>query len=121
MRVHLVRDVLDKQLLGNDEERMGKVDGIVLSLRDGRPPRVAFLETGASVLARRVSRRLAETIEALERRWGIRQGPMRIPWERVRTTGTDVGVDVDARNSSAFAWERFLRERVVEKIPGAKE
>src|SRR5207247_7677198 len=114
------RDVLDKQLLGDDDERMGKVDGIVLSLQEGQPPRVAFLETGASVLARRVSRRLAGAIETLERRWGIRQGPMRIPWERVRTTGTDVKVEVDARKSSAFAWERFLRDRVIGKMPGAR-
>jgi sporulation protein YlmC with PRC-barrel domain len=116
----LVRDVLDKQLLGSDQERMGKVDGIVLSLREGQPPRVAFLETGPQVLARRVSRRLAETIERLERRWGIRQGPTRIPWEKVRTTGTDVEVDFDAKKSSAFAWERWLRDNVVKKIPGTK-
>jgi sporulation protein YlmC with PRC-barrel domain len=116
----LVRDVLDKQLLGNDEERMGKVDGIVLSLREGQPPRVTFLETGPQVLARRVSRWLGERIEQLESRWGIRQAPMRIPWEKVRTTGKDVEVEVDAKKSNAFAWERWLRDNVVLKMPGTK-
>lgn len=117
----LVRDVLDKQLRGDDKERAGKVDGIVLSIREGEAPRVTFLESGPSVLARRVSRRLGDAIERLESRWGIREGPLRVPWERVRTTGTDVEVELDVRKSNAFAWERWLRDHVIKKLPGTKE
>jgi len=116
----LVRDVLDKQLLGSDDERMGKVDGIVLSLRPGQPPRVAFLETGPSVLARRLGRRLGGWVESLERRCRIREGPLRIEWSRVRSTGVEVKVEVEARKSNAFAFERWLRERVIRRMPGGK-
>jgi hypothetical protein len=32
----------------------------------------------------------------------------------------DVEVEVDAKKSNAFAWERWLRDNVVMKMPGTK-
>ena len=40
----LVRDVLDKQVVDPDKNKIGKVDGIVLQLRAHRPPRVIAME-----------------------------------------------------------------------------
>lgn len=118
-RVHLVRDVLDNQLVDREGCPMGKVDGIVLVLREGGPPRLAYLEVGVSTLARRISARLGRFAERVGRRWGVRGGePFRIPWAKVRGVGIDVGVDVDARETPAMEWEKWLKERVVSRIPG---
>jgi len=40
----LVRDCLDKQIDDRFKRRMGRVDGIVLEVEPGRPPRVAYVE-----------------------------------------------------------------------------
>ncbi len=39
--LHLVRDVLDKQLVDREGRPFGKVDGIVLEVRDGAALRCA--------------------------------------------------------------------------------
>jgi hypothetical protein len=109
----LVRDVLDNRLLDRRKRKMGRVDGVVLSVAPGEQPRVTHLEIGGVTLARRVHPRLA--------RWLARRGrpPYRIPWARVRDVGIDVTVDVDAEKTPALAWERWIREKVIGRIPGA--
>jgi sporulation protein YlmC with PRC-barrel domain len=117
--INLVRDVLDKQLVDKRREKMGKVDGIVLEMRAGRPPRLAYVEVGPTTLARRLHPRLARWVEALERRW-LRDGgrPYRIPWEKVAGKGVELHVDLYGDETPALAWERALRARVVERLPG---
>src|ERR1051325_11639479 len=44
---HVVRDILDKQLVDRRQRRIGKVDGLVLEAREGEPLRLAFIEVGA--------------------------------------------------------------------------
>ncbi len=116
----LIGDILDQQLVDRNEMEMGKVDGLVLELRDGEPPRVAFIETGAAVLARRLGPRWERFVVAISRRLGVRRVPRyRIPWNKVRDIGVDVKVDLDARRTPAFAWERRLA-RLLERIPFAR-
>lgn len=56
---------------------------------------------------------------ALERRWGAKRSePFRIPWLQVRDIGINVEVDVSAEETLALAWEKWLREKVIERIPG---
>jgi sporulation protein YlmC with PRC-barrel domain len=119
--LHLARDVLDKQIVDEGARRMGKVDGIALVTRPGRPPRVAFLETGPSTLAGRLHPALARVVLRLRKRLGVPDGPVRIPMEKVETIGLEVRADLDARRTAAFAIESWLRERVVSKIPGGRE
>jgi sporulation protein YlmC with PRC-barrel domain len=54
----LIRDVLDKQIVDRTGDRLGKVDGLVLTLTDGGRPRVTAIEVGPTILARR-SRRVS--------------------------------------------------------------
>jgi hypothetical protein len=116
----LVRDLLDKQLFGTNETPMGKVDGIVVELRDGTPPRVVALETGLRTQARRLHPRLEGWARRLARAWGDDEGRYRIPWSKVLVVaGDDVKVDVDAEKTPAFALERWLREKMIAYIPGA--
>jgi hypothetical protein len=116
----LVRDLLDKQLFGENETPMGKVDGIVVELRDGAPPRVVALETGVRTLARRIHPRLEGWARRLARTWGDDEGRYRVPWSKVLVVaGDDVKVDVDAEKTPAFALERRLRDMLIRFIPGA--
>ena len=117
--MNLIRDILDKQLVDRREQQIGKVDGLVLELRDGRPPRVAYIEIGASTLGRRLPRPLRGVWLAVARRWGLRHGePFRIPWLCARDTGNDIRLDLEADHTPALVWEHRLSERVVGKILG---
>jgi hypothetical protein len=118
--VDLVRDVLDKQLKDRNQQNMGKVDGIILELRDGAPPRVAFLEVGPPALARRISERLGAWASRIDRRFGEGRGKaFRIPWSLVRPGVIDLQVNVDVEDTPAYAFERWLRRTIVCRIPGA--
>lgn len=118
---HLIRDFLDKQVVDRDGEPLGRVDALVLELREGRPPRVAELQLGLVPLARRLGRRAEALAETLHRRWGVRPSARhRIPWERVLDFDVHrIRVDESAEDSPATAWERWLRRHLIERIPGS--
>jgi hypothetical protein len=42
-----------------------------------------------------------------------------VPWSKVIKVGIDVKVDLDAEKTPALAWERWVRERIIGRIPGA--
>ena len=116
----LFRDVLDNQIVDRHQQKMGKVDGIVVELRNDAPPRLVGLEVGGPTLGRRLHPRLGRWAAALGRRLGIGAGePYRIPWEKVRDVGIDIDVDLDADETPVLAWEHWLREHIVAHIPGA--
>jgi hypothetical protein len=118
-RLDLVRDLLDKQVVDRDETKMGRVDGLVLELRGDQPPRVRHLEMGFVVLARRLHPRCEAWLERLRRRFSVRKtARQRIDWSQVKEVNPHhVQVDVKALETPAFDWERWLRDRVVAKIP----
>jgi hypothetical protein len=119
--VDLIRDVLDKQIIDKERVKIGKVDGLIIALRKGRPPRVAALELGVATVTHRISRRLGRWVECLEHRLGITTGErVRIRFEHVTRTGIDVQVDVDARKTGALKWEDWLRDHVIGPIPGSQ-
>jgi sporulation protein YlmC with PRC-barrel domain len=116
----LVRDVLDKQLLDRDGRKLGKVDGIVLELRDDGPPRVAFLENGLPVLMQRLMGGAGDLVALIERQLGIRKGgPVRIPMSKVIEVGIDVRLDLAAADTEALAWEEWVGRHVIRRIPGS--
>jgi sporulation protein YlmC with PRC-barrel domain len=119
--IHLVRDLLDKQLVDRDGRRMGKVDGIVIHPRRGKAPRVAAIETGAAVLGARLHPALGRRVERLLARLTRRgEEPVRVPLEKILHRGLQIQVDLDARRTSALAVERWLAERIVGRIPGGR-
>ncbi len=119
-RLDLVRDVLDKQVVDREETKMGRVDGLVLEIRPGQPPRIEAIEMGFVVLARRLHPRLEAWLERLRRRFPVRKtARYRVPWPAVKDVNPFcVQLDVAALDTPAFDWERWLRDHVVAHVPG---
>jgi sporulation protein YlmC with PRC-barrel domain len=116
----LARDCLDKQLVDLNGRHMGRVDGLVIVYEDGEQPRVAFVEVGAMTQAARLHPRLAQWVKRLAARWGKSgSDPYRIAWSEITATGVNVTAGVEAEKTPAFAWERWLRAKIVGRIPGA--
>ena len=117
--MRLVADVLDKQICDSKGRRSGRADGIVLELRDGKPPRLAYVEVSPITLLSRFSRRLAHWYARYDRKFGEGRGvAIRIPWTRMKQEGQTLIMDVDAESTPIFALEDWLRRAIVEHIPG---
>lgn len=114
---HLVADILDNQLVDAKKRKLGKIDGLVIVLRQGKPPRVAYIEVGAAVAARRLGRWCERLVLFFNRHFRVRETPRyRIPWSKVKDIDIDVLVDVDDEHP-LLAWEDWLREHIVKRIP----
>ncbi len=117
--MHLVADVLDQQLEDARGERAGRIDGIVLQLRDGRPPRVIAVEVSPITLIARFSRRGATWYARLDARLGPGRGaPFRIPWSRVRREGTLLRMDLVLAATPIDAFNGWLYRTIVRRVPG---
>jgi len=116
----LIRDCLDKQIEDRAKRRMGRVDGIVLELENGRQPRVAYVELGVKTLMNRLSPRLGRKIADFMERRHIKLVPYRIAWSKLRVGLNHVEVDVEAEKTPALEWELWLRRNVIRRIPGGK-
>lgn len=118
--MYVIRDVLDKQLVDRHGRPMGKADGVVMEWSAGEQPQLAYIEVGVITLASRLHKRLGKWVEALVKRFGDKESECyRIPWSKVVLTGIDLTVDVEAENTPPLAFERWLRRRVIGRIPGA--
>ena len=118
----LVRDVLDKQVLDPDGCKVGKVDGIVLALREHRPPRVLAIEISQASAWRRLHRRLGDFAEWLRVRFepGRQDYSHRVLFEHFVSGGIDVHIDLPWKRTRALVWEDWLEDRIIAKIPGGR-
>lgn len=121
MKLDLIRDILDNQLIDRNGTFMGRADGVVIALRDGEQPVVDHLQLGAIVLARRIGRRSERLVEWFRRRFPVREEAVQIVrWPQIaEITRHDIRVDLDAEQTPAMQWERWLRDHIVAKIPGS--
>ena len=116
----LVADVLDEQVVDAHEQHAGRVDGIILSLRRDRPPRVAAIEISPITLLSRLNGSVARWFARLDRRLGAERGkPVRIAWTRLTHHPKHIKLDVDVDDTPINALERRLRSAIVERIPGS--
>jgi hypothetical protein len=52
----------------------------------------------------------------------VRKNPVfRVPWSKVSKTGIDICIDVDGVKSDAFAWEHWLDDHVIRRLPFAHD
>ena len=115
----LIRDVLDKKVVDRNGREMGRVDTIVLEIRQGAAPLVTALETGPAVLAYRVRPIFGRWAAALEHAFDVDEGrPVRIPFGQVLDVADHVKVDLAFGETAAAAVEQRLR-RWVSSIPGS--
>lgn len=115
----LMRDCLDKQLDDRNKRRMGRVDGIIIDIEDGRQPHVAYVEVGVKTLLNRLSPRFANVVARRLQKFGISTDPYRIAWGKLRVGLNKVEADVEAEKTPALEWELWLRRKVIGRIPGA--
>ncbi len=119
-RLGLVHDVIDAQLVDWRGQKLGRVDGLTIELRKDQPPRVATILVGGSVLADRLGRRPGRWAVTLRRWWRLGNAmPTQIPFESVREIADTMKVEIDAMSTPAMSWERWLREKIICRIPGA--
>jgi hypothetical protein len=117
--VDLVRDLLDKKLVDRNGRDMGRVDSIVVEIRDDAPPRITALEIGPAVLAYRIAPVLGRIVSGIEHAFGLDEGrPLRVPVSKILTVTDHVKVDLAAGQTSAAAIEQHVR-RWVGRIPGS--
>ena len=118
----LVRDILDAQLVDRNGRNIGRADGIVIEIRQRRPPRVVAIESGVTTLARRIHPRLARWVRA----FGARVSPVPIKSVAIspdtfRDIGVDIELDVDAdADPKLLRIEKWLSRHVISRLPGGK-
>ena len=120
MSMRIVRDVLDKKLLDANNSEIGRVDGITLELRDGEPPRLTTLEMGGEILAARAARWLVTPTKWIAQHFGPHRGVVRIDWKHVKQMGRDLYLDLLAGDTDALAWENWLVEKFIGRLPGSR-
>lgn len=116
----VVHDVLDKHVVDRNGREMGRVDGIVLDVRENEPPRLAEVLIGASVLGARVNPVLGRWAHGLEHGIGIGdERPIRIAFSHVDTVGEKVKLDLAVGETDADTLEGRIRTWLL-KIPGSR-
>jgi len=117
--IRLVAEVLDKQVVDARGTKAGRVDGIVLELREGRRPLVKAIEISPITLLARFSHRLAAWYARYDAKLGAGRGvPFRIPWSRVTRQGPILEMDIDVRATPINALDDWLSRTIVRRIPG---
>ena len=117
--IHLVRDVLDKKLIDSEKCEVGRVDGIVIQIPERGQPRAVRLEIGGEILAARAAKWLVKPTRWLAEHVGPRRSAViGIEWKHVKRMGRDLHLDIQADDTEALAWEHWLAEKFISKIPG---
>lgn len=117
--MNLVRDVLDKKLIDREDCEMGRVSGLLMHVGESAQPRITHILIGGPTLWNRLHPGLGRMSRSLAKLWGPRRTEMvTIPWSRVETVGTEVKLDVEAKETGALDWEIWLAKHVIERIPG---
>jgi hypothetical protein len=117
--VDLVRDVLDQPVVDRHGRPMGRVDGIVLDVRDDAPPRVASIAIGPIVLGQRLHPVIGRWVAAIEQGCGIGEGrPVEIRMGDVTLATGEVRVDRAIGETAAGVVEQRVRGWI-RRIPGA--
>jgi hypothetical protein len=115
--------LLDRQIVDKDGMMAGKVDDLELSFpREGDgPPFVTAILSGPGALAGRIGGRLGRWIESVRRRLHPDEPePARISFGVVKRIASSVEIAVSAEDLDASRSERWVREHVISRIPGAE-
>jgi len=122
VKFDLGREVLDQLLVDRKGHEFGRVDGIIVHLRQGKPPRLGEIEIGTFTALRRVSERLASWLQSFsERVSSIPLDSVRLPFEDIKHKDINIEVPVDAEaDDRLMRGEKWLRQHVIRKLPGGQ-
>src|SRR5947209_5089553 len=118
--LRLRHDVLDAQLTDRNKEKIGRVDALLLELRDDRPPRVATIVIGGDARAQRIGHWMVALRSAIGAMTGRRrERTSHVPFTAMRSIADSIELDVEGETLESGHLERWLRDHVVCRIPGA--
>jgi sporulation protein YlmC with PRC-barrel domain len=116
--VKLARDILDKSVIDRHGQAMGRVDGIVVALQNGEPPRIAAIEIGPAVLGHRLHPIVGRFVAGIEQAFGVAEGrPVRVGMDHVTKIESNVQVDLSIGETGAANVEQRLRAWI-DALPG---
>src|SRR5256885_3713284 len=121
--MYLAREVLDKEILDCDGFKGGKVDDLLLELRDGEPPVVRAILTQHGALACHLGRPIAHLSDWLRRTvlgLGPDVRPVEIGWEHVTRIDVTVHIDLDREQAGLMRSEQAIWERWISRLPLAQ-
>jgi len=123
--LHLAVDLLDYQIVDRDGVACGNVDDVELTIgADGSASATALL-TGPGVLLYRFGgRRLGRWLQRMSQAAGPHpdrdRDTSRVPVELIEEVGPAIKVDVRAEELASMNTERWVRDHVIGRIPGAR-
>ncbi len=114
----VARDLLDKMVVDRNDRDMGRVDDIVVEMEAGRPPKIASILIGASVLGERLHPAIGRWAATLERWIGVaRERPVRIDAGEIDQIDRAVRLRLSIGETEAAAVESLVRRWLLH-IPG---
>jgi hypothetical protein len=123
MRIDAGLQLLDRQILDSEGWTAGNVDDLEFTFPEeaAGPPILTAILAGPGGLARRIGGRLGAWIESVHTRLHPSEhpGPARIPFGVVKRFDDHVEVAVPKSDLEIDRFERWVRERIISKIPGA--
>jgi sporulation protein YlmC with PRC-barrel domain len=115
-------ELLDRQMIDPDGRMAGNVDDLELRFPDQPhgPPVVTAILAGPGALAERLGGRLGRWVGSVHARLRDEDldGPARIDFGIVSKVGSDVRLTVSRDDLGTMRFERWVRDRVIERIPG---
>ncbi len=120
-RVSAGLELLDRQLVDPDGMMAGKVDDLAIELKDGgAPPVVTEILAGPGALARRIGGTPGAWLASVDARLrGGSRDPAAISLGVVARIDDHVTLTVSREEVATFALEEWVRDHVIEKIPGS--
>jgi sporulation protein YlmC with PRC-barrel domain len=117
--VHLSRNVIDTQLVDRHQQKIGRVDELLLELEEGKPPRVATIVIGGAARARRVGGWMVACHRAVHALFGEHaEHESHVPFDAVRCIADTIELDVEGSTLESMRLERWLATHVIRPIPG---
>jgi PRC-barrel domain len=113
--------LLDKQMIDVDELMSGNVDDLRFAFpADGGRPYVVSVLSGPGALASRIGGRPGRWIASVHRRLhpAAEPDPAELSFGVIRAIGSHVDLAVSREDLEVFEFERWVRDRIISKIPG---
>jgi len=122
-RVWAVLELLDRQLVDRGGRLVGKVDDVEFEVPDDPDglPRMTALLAGLGALANHIGGDTGAALAAAERRLAEDRDrhPSRVDLAIVSEIGSAIELDADREDLDTNRAERWTRDVVIDKIPGA--